>query len=151
FDRMGLAVLAMDGSETTLLFSKCIKTSSKDKHDQRLFAIGSEVSEVIEEWEPENLAIETLFFNKNITSALGVAEARGVAIYEAKRAGLEVYEYSPQAIKIAVTGYGKADKTQMADMVTRLVKMPMSKDKRLDDEVDAVAVGITHLASIKGI
>lgn len=151
FDRIGLAIMTEEAGKPILLFSECLRTSSKDEHSQRLLVVGEAIRKVVEDWEPEALAIEKLFFNTNTTSAIGVAEARGIIIYEAVRAGLEVSEYGPQAIKIAVTGYGKADKTQMADMVVRLVKMPARGEKRLDDEIDAVAVGITHLASQRTI
>lgn len=151
FDRLGAAVLGSEEGITTLLFSDCIVTKRKDAHEKRLLAIGSRLREIIAEWKPASLAIETLFFNQNTTSALAVAEARGIVLYEASRAGLEVYEYSPQAIKIAVTGYGKADKHQVENMVHRLIKIPVQKSKRLDDELDAIAVGITHIASIKAI
>jgi crossover junction endodeoxyribonuclease RuvC len=112
---------------------------------------GQAVKKLIKKWRPETLAIETLFFNTNTTSALGVAEARGIIIYEAMCAGMNICEYSPQTIKIAVTSYGKADKIQMEIMVKKLVDLPQKTVKRLDDEVDAIAVGITHLASKKSI
>ena len=151
FDRLGVAIMELDSDKPKLLFSKCIRTKSKDSHSKRLLELGQEIKEIIQEWSPSIMAIETLFFNTNSTSALGVAEARGVVIYEAMNSLLEVCEYSPQAIKIAVTGYGKADKLQMENMVIRLVKLPEENRKRLDDEIDAIAVGITHLASQKGI
>ncbi len=147
FDRLGVAV--QEGS--ALLHSECIVTRPKDPHEKRLLIIGERLRKIIEEWKPKELAIETLFFNKNITSGMGVAEARGVALYEAARAGLRVYEYSPQAVKIAVTGYGKADKTQVENMLSRLVVMPSGRGKMLDDELDAIALCITHLATRKGI
>ena len=147
FDRIGIAILLAN----EVLFSKCIETDRKTSHEERLLEIGVSVRKIISKWKPEDLAIESLFFNQNITNALKVSEARGVVIYEAIQAGLKIFEYSPQAIKIAVTGYGKADKTQVADMVKRLVNMPKQSSKRLDDEIDAVALGITHLASKKGI
>jgi len=151
FDRLGVAIMELDSDKPKLLFSKCIRTKSKDSHSKRLLELGQEIKEIIQEWSPSIMAIETLFFNTNSTSALGVAEARGVVIYEAMNSLLEVCEYSPQAIKIAVTGYGKADKLQMENMVIRLVKLPEENRKRLDDEIDAIAVGITHLASQKAI
>ncbi|MFZ2484520.1 MAG: crossover junction endodeoxyribonuclease RuvC [Minisyncoccia bacterium] len=150
FDRVGIAILSQS-NKTILLSSECFKTSSKESREKRLLAIGSRVKEIIKKWKPRDLAIETLFFNTNITSAIGVAEARGIIIYEAMGAGLEIFEYGPQTIKIAVTGYGKADKIQMATMVKKLVDLPKQVSKRLDDEVDAIALGITHLATKKGI
>lgn len=147
FDRVGVAVLEKD----CVLFSHCIETSRKDPHHKRLLDVGVEIREIISKWKPSSLAIESLFFNQNTTNALKVSEARGVIIYEATRSGLNIFEYGPQSIKIAVTGYGKADKLQIETMVKKLVKLPETSGKRLDDELDAVAVGITHLASLRAI
>lgn len=147
FDRLGVAIL----DKKEVLYSHCIETDRKLLHHERLLQIGEAVRKIIKKWKPASLAIETLFFNQNITNALKVSEARGVILYEASQAGLEVHEYSPQAIKIAVTGYGKADKFQMESMVRKLVVLPKSTAKKLDDELDAIAVGITHLASQRGI
>ena len=149
FDRIGVAILERDGSKQVLLHSECIITNKKDTHDQRLLALGTRIKEVISKWKPTELAIEQLFFNQNTTSALKVAEARGVIIFQAALAELAIFEYSPQAIKIAVTGYGKADKTAIENLVRNLIRMPSTKV--LDDEIDAIAVGITHLATHKGI
>lgn len=151
FDRVGLAVMERGRDRPKLLFSQCFETDSKKARPERLLSIGENLKKVIKKWHPQILAIETLFFNTNITSAIGVAEARGVIIYEARSAGMEIFEYGPQAIKIAVTGYGKADKIQMVIMVKKLVNLPEKSAKRLDDEVDAIALGITHLATKKGI
>ncbi len=146
FDRCGLAVMDSNG----VIYSDCIETNRKDTPAKRLHQIGRKIEEVINEHSPRFLAIEKLFFNQNITTALKVAEARGVILERAAAADLEVFEYSPQDIKIAVTSYGKASKASVTDMVLKLVKLP-PKDKRLDDELDAVALGITHLATRKGI
>ena len=146
FDRLGVAILEKEKGKEKVFFSDCIKTNPKDKREKRLLAIGFRIRQIIKEWQPKSLAIETLFFNQNTTSAIGVAEARGVVLYEAASAGLEVFEYSPQAIKIAVAGYGKASKEQVLLMVKRLLSLPLSS-KKLDDEIDAIALGITHLAT----
>ena len=147
FDRIGVAIL----SEEKALFSDCIETNRKLSHEKRLLEIGEGVRKIIKKWKPDYLAIESLFFNQNITNALKVSEARGVIIYEAMQAGLKIFEYSPQAIKIAVTGYGKADKRQITTMVKKLVNLEEKLSKRLDDEIDAIALCITHLATKKGI
>ena len=149
FDRLGIAILEKNNGKEEVLYSECLKATKGIERESQILIIGNRIREVIDEWKPSDLAIETLFFNQNITSALGVAEARGVVIYEAMRAGLKIFEYSPQAIKIAVTGHGKADKRSVEAMVLRLVELP-KKDATLDDEVDAIALGITHLASRKG-
>lgn len=147
FDRIGIAVM----EKSDVLFSECLETNRNLPHAERLLAIGENIKKIIKKWKPQALAIETLFFNQNTTNALKVSEARGVVLYEASIAALEIYEYSPQAIKIAVTGYGKADKSQIEMMLKKLVKIPKFKIKKLDDELDAIAVGITHLATQKSI
>ena len=146
FDRVGIAVLEKE----RLLYSSCIVTNRKDSHELRLRHMGREVKRVIDEWQPKDMAIEKLFFNQNTSSALKVAEARGVILYEASLGGLAVYEYSPQDVKIAVTGYGKADKRQVEKMVSKLIDLTSDTDA-LDDETDAIALCITHLASRKPI
>ena len=85
-----------------------------------------------------------LFFNKNQKTAMGVAQVRGILVYLAQSHDCQVYEFGPQEIKIAVTGYGKSDKSAVIDMVKRLI--PSAPNKALDDEYDAIAVGITCLA-----
>lgn len=149
FDRMGLAIMKLGKDKPKLLFSQCLETDAKKERADRLLSVGTTIKNVIEKWHPESLAIETLFFNANAKSAMGVAEARGIVIYEAMSAGIEIFEYSPQAIKIAVTGHGRADKIQVAMMVKKLVDLSEKSSKRLDDEIDAIAVGITHLATHK--
>ncbi|MEK7194451.1 MAG: crossover junction endodeoxyribonuclease RuvC [Patescibacteria group bacterium] len=143
FERCGVAVL----EENKLLFSTCIITESSDKHEERLLTLGQELGKIIKKWKPNALATEKLFFNINIKTALKVAEARGVILYEAARADLPVHEYSPQAIKIAVTGYGKASKPQVETMVLRL--LGLKTPPRHDDETDAIAVAITHMATAR--
>jgi crossover junction endodeoxyribonuclease RuvC len=145
FDRVGIAILRREKKEE-VLFSDCITTSPKQKHEERLTYIGLSLKKIIEGWSPDSLAIEKLFFNQNTTSAIKVAEARGVILYEARLGNLNIFEYSPQEIKIAVTGYGKATKGQVESMVLKLVEVKDGKKKRLDDEIDAIALGITHLA-----
>ncbi|MBX4200109.1 crossover junction endodeoxyribonuclease RuvC [Candidatus Parcubacteria bacterium] len=144
FDRIGIAILSRENSKEKLLYSACISTNRKENQSERLAHIGREVKKIISEWRPTELCIEKLFFNQNITTALRVAEARGVILYEAEKAGLLVFEYNPQQIKIAVTGYGKAAKRQMQDMTMKLLGI-RSKPK-FDDEADAWAVALTHLA-----
>jgi crossover junction endodeoxyribonuclease RuvC len=148
FDRCGVAVLEKSaGGKEKLLYSTCITTNRSDDHEIRLKALGTELKKIIVDWEPSSLAIEKLFFNANQKTALKVAEARGVILYEASQAGLPFAEYSPQAIKIAVTGYGKATKPQVETMVARILSLDLGGKQ--DDEVDAIAVGITHLASTR--
>lgn len=109
----------------------------------RLTQIESGVAELIDTFKPENIAIEELFFSKNITTGIPVAEARGVILLTAvKRLEDEVYEYTPNQIKQAITGYGAADKMQMQHMVQALLKL--KSVPRPDDAADALAVALCH-------
>src|SRR3989344_8260678 len=111
YEKIGVAVLEKNpkGKEV-LLFSECFKTSSKTAHSERLRQLGAEVERVIDEFKPECLAIEKLFFTTNQKTAFMVAEARGVIVYEASSAGLSVTEFTPLQAKVAVTGYGRGIK-----------------------------------------
>src|SRR5438552_12270972 len=102
FERLGIAILekSKNDKRETVIFSECFKTSSKLEFSKRLALIGEEVRNVIKKYKPEVLAIETLFLNTNQKTVMHVAEARGVVIYEAARAGLSIFEASPPQIKI---------------------------------------------------
>jgi crossover junction endodeoxyribonuclease RuvC len=145
YERLGIAVLEKSpkGKEI-LLYSECFKTSAKIPHHERLTLIGNKIKEVIKKYSPEALATEKLFFSKNQKTALLVAEARGVILYSASSLGLQVFEYTPASIKIAVTGYGRSEKRQIIEMVKKLITVPEGKNS--DDEFDAIAIGLTHFA-----
>jgi len=144
YDRLGVAVMELTAGKETLLYSTCIETSKKLNLSERLELIGNDFLKILNTYSPDTLAIETIFFNKNQKTAIGVAQARGIIIYLAKTKNCVVYEFGPQEIKVAVTGYGNSDKSAVIDMVKRLV--PSAPEKVLDDEYDAIAVGITCLA-----
>jgi crossover junction endodeoxyribonuclease RuvC len=148
YERLGIAVIEKEMRDKEfLLYSACFRTSAKLSHAERLELIGLEIAKIIEEFEPQALAIETLFFSSNQKTAITVAEARGVILYEAARHELQIYEYGPGQIKVAVTGYGKSDKDAIHMMVDKLVKI--DKKIKLDDEYDAIAVGLTCFATEK--
>lgn len=149
YDRIGVAIMEKKDNKEILLYSECIVTDKKDSLTDRLLMLGKKVEELIAEYEPTALGIETLFFNTNQKTAIGVAQARGIIIFLALKAKCQVYEFGPQEVKIAVTGYGKSDKQAVIDMVKRLVaNVPV---KAHDDEYDAIAVGITCLAHYRAI
>lgn len=162
YERLGIAILE-NTERPSVIFSCCFKTLSTTPHEERLLAIAKKIKAVINDWQPEELAIEKLFFNVNQKTALKVAEARGVILNAGAKAGLVVAEYTPLQVKIAVTGYGRGDKKQVIDMVAKLADFnpvkPQSgngaskKNKKLvsDDEMDAVAIGLTHLACQKSL
>jgi len=144
YDRLGVAVMEYQTGKEVIIYSTCIETDKKSELTERLYEIGKIVSTLLLKYRPDTVAIETLFFNKNIKTAIGVAEARGIIIYLAKQAKCQLYEFGPQEIKIAVTGYGKSDKQAVFAMIKRL--LPSVPPKALDDEYDAIAVGVTCLA-----
>ncbi len=149
FERLGVAILEKNksGEKERVIFSECFKTSAKLDFAERLNLIGEEIQRIIKEYRPEILSIETLFLNTNQKTVMRVAEARGVVIYEAAQAGLKVFEASPPQIKIATTGYGRANKEQMIKMVKILVDVDSSK--KSDDELDAIAIALTAFAHIR--
>lgn len=143
YDRMGIAVVEGSASRPTLVWSDCICPPAGVK-EARLSFIEHALKEALALYTPDVFALETLFFSANKATALGVAEARGVALAAAGAVDIPVREYSPGTVKLAVTGNGRADKKSVASMIPRLLTLPPKK--RLDDELDAIAVGIAALA-----
>ena len=144
YDRLGVAVMEKVSGKEHLVHSECVLTDKKDTLPERIGELGSALEVLIKKYKPDQVAIETLFFNKNLKTAVAVAEARGVVIYLARKYKAEVREFGPQEIKVAVTGYGKSDKRAVMDMLMRLV--PNLPKTALDDEYDAIAVAVTALA-----
>lgn len=143
YDRCGLAVLKKDRGEQ-LIFSDCLTTRSGDPYPERLLAIGQGIERALTRHQPDLVAVEKLFFAANRKTAGRVSEVRGLIIYLAAKHDLPVVEYTPLEIKETVAGFGRAGKKQVAEMVARLIKLPVKK--YLDDELDAVAVGLTAAA-----
>lgn len=148
YDRLGIAVIDFDvkTKKNILLYSECFETNRKRDILFRLGDVGEKIRTAIETFEPKALAIETLFLANNKKTAMRVSEARGIIIYEAIKNGLSVREFSPNEIKIAITGDGRADKPMMMKMVPLLVKMD-TKKALIDDEYDAIAVALTYSAT----
>lgn len=144
YDRIGIAVMERDGQKDVLIHSACIETTRGAETPIRLAELGEAIVGLLKTHKPDVMAVETLFFNQNRSTAIAVAEARGIVLYLAVTHGADVREYGPQEIKVAVTGYGKSDKRAVIDMIKRLV--PTAPARALDDEYDAIAVGITALA-----
>jgi crossover junction endodeoxyribonuclease RuvC len=140
YDRCGVAIIENDQD---VLYSHCIETSKKDTHPHRLASLYRELEKVVDKWNPESIALETLFFSVNKKSAIKVAEARGVALLLAGTRQLAVVELSPQEVKQSVTGVGNASKEQVQKMVGLILKIDISK--KLDDEIDAIALGMAAL------
>lgn len=148
FERVGIAIIEKEPKQKELLvYSECFKTDSKLPFYERILLIGNKIEEIIKKYNPEKMAIEKLFFTNNQKTAMGVSEARGVIIYTGIKNGLDIHEYTPPEIKIAVTGYGKSDKSAVMSMVPKLIKI--EKEIKSDDELDAIAIGLTCSACEK--
>jgi crossover junction endodeoxyribonuclease RuvC len=143
FDRCGVAVLEGDASRPSYVWSACIQPA-KGAPEERLAELSCALAAALKEHAPHALAIESLFFSTNKKTAMGVAQARGVILAAAGNAGIPVLECSPAQVKLAVTGAGNAEKAAVARMIPRLITLPAKK--RLDDELDAIALGIAALA-----
>lgn len=140
---MGFGVIeASAGGQCQLVDGGVIKTPSKEGDAARLLTIFEELSDIIAETKPIAMAVEKLYFAQNVTTAMTVAQARGVAMLAGQQAGLEVSEYTPLQIKQALTGYGRAEKKQMQEMVRVILKLKTVP--KPDDCADALACAITH-------
>lgn len=147
YGRCGVAVLEKADGKDGYLFSDCIETSPHAPFQVRLDVVCREIDRLIARHQPHSLAMEKLFFNSNQKTAMQVAEVRGAIIQCANGAGVPISEYTPGQIKSATTGFGRADKKQITQMIHMLLRI--EKAIRLDDEYDAIAVGITHLAHVR--
>jgi crossover junction endodeoxyribonuclease RuvC len=125
----------------------CFQTQAKEQIPNRLKYIFSFLTQLIEEYRPDSLAIEELFFNTNAKTALIVGQARGVVILTAALRGIPVSIYTPLQVKIAITGYGRAEKSQIGQMVKVLLKLPSIPAP--DDTADALAIALTHAFTVR--
>lgn len=139
---MGFGVIDVSKSGISMVDAGVIKTPPHTPHQIRLHDIYNSLNEIIDQTKPDTMSIEKLFFTKNITTAMGVAEARGVALLVAQQQGLDICEYTPLQIKQTVTGYGKADKKQVQEMVK--MQLGLKQVPKPDDAADALAAAITH-------
>jgi crossover junction endodeoxyribonuclease RuvC len=140
----GYGVVEQNGSGSLHhLCSGAIRLSSHDALELRLKKIAERLTEIIQRYSPEEVAIEDVFYAMNVKSALKLGHVRGVAMLAAAQAGLQVIAYSPLSIKSAVVGYGKAEKSQVQAMVARLLELPAPPEPA--DVADALAIAICHL------
>ncbi len=146
YDRCGIAIIRT-GVMTEVIHSQCIETSKKESHAQRFAQIFRTLEEIIDRWQPATIALETLFFSVNKKSAMAVAEARGVIVTLAGLHDLPLIELSPQEVKLAMTGIGNADKAAVQKMVSLTLKIDISK--KLDDEIDAIALGMAAAGTVR--
>lgn len=140
---LGFGIIDIDAkSKAHLVDAGVIRTPVNQADSDRLLTIFDELSGVISDTKPQIMSVEKLFFAQNVTTAMSVAQARGVVLLCGKQTGLELFEYTPLQIKQALTGYGRADKKQMQEMVR--VILGLSEVPKPDDCADALAAAICH-------
>ena len=139
---LGFGVIDVERGKTRLVTAGVITTPAHTPIDERLEEIFDGLTDIIAETKPEVMSIEKLFFTKNVTTAISVAQARGVAMLTGRRAKMPIAEYTPNEIKQTLTGYGKADKKQMQEMVR--IQLGLSEVPKPDDCADALAAAITY-------
>ena len=143
----GWGVVSKDADDPHLVDYGTIDTSKNSPLPQRLLTIHRELGEIISQHRPDDVAVEKLFFSKNVRTALSVGQARGVVLLAVAEGGVPLYEYTPLEVKQSVVGYGRATK----DQVQQLVKMLLGLDfvPQPDDAADAIAVAICHIHSAR--
>jgi crossover junction endodeoxyribonuclease RuvC len=142
---LGFGVIDIQGRKVQLVDAGVIRTPVKEDDAVRLETIYDELTDIIASTKPVVMSVEKLFFARNVTTAMTVSQARGVVLLCARQAGLEIFEYTPMQIKQSVTGYGKADKKQMQEMVR--VLLGLTDVPKPDDCADAIAAALTHAAA----
>ncbi|MEK7599660.1 MAG: crossover junction endodeoxyribonuclease RuvC [Patescibacteria group bacterium] len=144
---LGFGVIDVIKGKPTLVDAGVIRTSSKDGDAERLQTIFEELTSIISETKPTEMSVEKLFFAQNVTTAMTVSQARGVVLLAGKQAGLNIHEYTPLQIKQALTGYGRAEKKQIQEMVR--VILQLKEVPKPDDCADALAAAITHSMTVR--
>lgn len=143
---VGYSIIEFDGDNVSLLNSGSIKTSKDNTESQRLLEIFEDITVLIEKYKPDVASVEKLFFFKNQKTVMPVSAARGVIMMALERCGIHAFEYTPMEVKQILTGYGRAEKKE----VEQMVKIALNCDcmPTLDDTVDAMAIAICHTRSI---
>ena len=139
---VGFGVIDVIGINKKMIDAGVIRTPAHQPTSQRLVTIYDEINEIIELNKPEVMVIEQLFFAKNVTTAMSVSHARGVIMLAGMQVGLKIVEYTPLQIKQAITGYGKADKKQVQEMVK--IQLKLTEVPQPDDCADALAAALTY-------
>lgn len=143
---VGYSVVEYDGKVPVLLHSGSIQTQKGERESARLLEIWNDMNSIVEKYKPDVCAIEKLFFFRNQTTVMPVAHARGVILTVLEKYGIPIFEYTPMEVKQVLTGYGRADKKE----VEQMVKLTLGTDNlpKLDDTVDSIAIAICHTRSI---
>jgi crossover junction endodeoxyribonuclease RuvC len=142
---MGWGVIRQEGNRLSYVQHGAVTTPSQWEMPRRLGRLFDGVTELVKGYRPETVAVEELFFNTNVTTAITVGQARGVVLLAAYRAGIEVAEYTPLQVKQAITSYGRAEKRQVQEMVKSLLRL--REIPKPDDAADGLAIAVCHAFS----
>ena len=142
---VGFGLVESDRTGQRMLQYGAITTPKELSLAERLVQIGNDLETLLAQFRPDAIAVEELFFSNNITTGIAVAHGRGIILFTAQRSGIPLYEYTPRQVKMAVTGYGKAEKHQVMDMTRRLLKL--KSVPKPDDAADALAIALCHARS----
>lgn len=145
---LGFGVVDFDKGRFSVVDAGVVRTPAHTPLEERLEEIYDSLTEIIKDTKPDVMSIEKLFFARNVTTAMSVSHARGVAMLAGKKAGMKIAEYTPLQIKQTLTGYGKADKKQMQEMVR--MQLGLKTVPKPDDAADALAAAITHCMMNRG-
>lgn len=143
----GYSIIDYIGNKFKLIASGAIKTAAKTSFPLRLSEIFTDLNLIIDEYTPDAISVEELFFNNNVKTAINVAQARGVILVVGCQRGIPTYEYTPLQVKQAVVGYGRADKIQVQKMVKTILNVETLP--KLDDITDSMAIAICHAHSAR--
>jgi crossover junction endodeoxyribonuclease RuvC len=141
-ERMGCAVLKREKGKETLLYSTCVITDRKKPYEERLLCLAKSLEKIMDEFKPDVLSVEKLFFAANQKTAMQIAEVRGIILYLTSKRKIRIKEYTPLQIKSCLTGYGRAEKQQVEKMACRMLNI--KNPPKYDDEMDAIAAAITY-------
>lgn len=144
---LGFGVIEIVKNKAQLVDAGVIRTLAKEDDAVRLQTIFEELTDIIVQTKPQEMAVEKLFFAQNVTTAMTVSQARGVVLLAGQQAGLIIHEYTPQEIKQALTGYGKAEKEQIQEMVRIILQL--KEIPKPDDCADALAAALTHAQTMR--
>ncbi|WP_068784612.1 crossover junction endodeoxyribonuclease RuvC [Paenibacillus phocaensis] len=142
---VGFGFIDKQGSKVTPVQYGCIQTEAHTPEEERLLHVYEAMVQLIDKYKPEAVAFEKLFFNRNVTTAMSVSQARGVLVLAAVQKGLSIAEYTPMQVKQAIVGYGKAEKRQVQEMTRMFLKLQAIP--KPDDVADALAVAVCHAHS----
>jgi crossover junction endodeoxyribonuclease RuvC len=146
----GFGILEKKGKQIKVLNYGCIITDPYFSDGERLKKINKEVNNLIKKYNPDVISIESLYFFKNLKTAMPVSQAKGVILLAAANKKIPVFEFTPLQVKMAITGYGKAEKNQVQKMIKKILNLeekPKDKNKRKDDASDALGIALCYLLS----